>query len=71
MHLKQRTNVLHIIGKTGKEGVCVCVCVIKVGTDYSGVVNKAKGFKIDGQESHFWVLIEKWKTECDCLGFIW
>lgn len=53
MHLKQRTNVLHIIGKTGKEGVCVCVCVIKVGTDYSGVVNKAKGFKIDGQESHF------------------
>lgn len=49
--------------------MCVCV-VIKVGTDYSGLP-KAKGFKIDGQESQFWVLIEKWKNECDCLGFIW
>ena len=54
MHLKQRTDVLHIIGKTDKEGVCVCVCVvIKVKTDYSGLPNKAEGFKIDGQESHF------------------
>lgn len=33
-----------------KKG-CVCV-VIKVGTDYSGLP-KAKGFKIDGQESQF------------------
>ena len=42
-------------GRLIKKGcVCVCVCVvIKVRTGYSGLPNKAEGFKIDGQESHF------------------
>lgn len=36
--------------------VCVCVCsVSKVGTDYGGLPNEAKGFEIDGEESNFYV----------------